>query len=312
VFHGAGHYHAADTKHGAQNLTFHQLQSWLHGLRSSFSHPLASGRKFDVLQRSVQFALWSRASSGLKLFPWVAGCPLIGTNGYSGYFRNQLHEYADLCFAAHFLQPGDFFVDGGANVGTWSLLAALHAGAEVLAIEPAPDTLRVLRANIALNGLEAKVLVAPVALSDHLGDASMSGTGLTRSVKSLSQRSMDEPLIQLSTLSHLLSEATPALVKLDLEGHELPALEGAGTWLTERKIVAWCIEANTEIEAIALHAKMKDHGYLLRYYLPDLRKLSEIRPNPCTQYNLIFVRDVAEAEARLAQGRALELFGKRI
>ncbi len=260
----------------------------------------------------MQFATWSRVSPALKLFPWVAGHPLIGTNGYSGYFRNYLHEYADLCFAAHFLQPDDFFVDGGANVGTWSLMAALHAGANVLAVEPAPDTLKVLRANIALNGLEAKISVAPVALSDQLGEASMSGTGLTRSVKALSPRSTDEPVISLSTLSSLVADVVPALVKLDLEGHELPALRGAGTLLSERKIVAWCIEANTLAEAIALHEVMKGHGYLLRYYLPAQRKLTEFRPDPCFQYNLIFVRDVAEADARLVRGRTLELFGRRI
>ena len=293
-------------------MKFHQLQAWFQGLRGSFSHPLASERKFDVFKRSIQFALWSRASPGLKLFPWVAGHTLIGTNGYSGYFRNHLHEYADLCFAAHFLQPADLFVDGGANVGSWSLLSALHAGSAVLAIEPASDTLRILRANIAINGLETKVKVAPLALSDRVGEASMQGTGLTRSVKPISERGSQDPLIQLSTLHDLLGETVPALVKLDLEGHELLALRGAGPLLTERKVAAWCIEANTESEAITVHAQMTQHGYLMRYYLPELRKLTETRQNPCAQYNLIFVRDVAEAEARLAEGRALTLFGKRI
>jgi hypothetical protein len=134
-----------------------RLQAWLSGAMASLSHPLAKGRKLDVLRRTLHFALWSRVCPDIKLFPWLEGHPLLGTSGYSGYFRNVLHEFSDLCFAAHYLAPGDYFIDAGANVGTWSLLAALHAQASVLAIEPAPDTLRVLRANIALNGLEDRV-----------------------------------------------------------------------------------------------------------------------------------------------------------
>ena len=297
---------------GAMMLISSRLSAWIQGLRGSISHPMATGRTLDVLRRSARLALWSGACPDLQLFPWLGGHPLIGTSGYSGYFRNHLHEYADLCFAAHFLKPDDLFVDGGANVGSWTVLASLHSGADVLAIEPAPDTLKVLRANIALNGIEEKVTVAPFALSDHSGEASMAGTGLTRSVKALADRRNQEPLIQLRTLSELLDLREPALVKLDLEGHELQALRGAGAWLTERKVAAWCLEANSESDAIALNAVMKSAGYALRYYVPEHRKLIETRPDPCWQFNLIFVRDPQEAEARLAVGRAIISLGRTI
>ena len=217
-----------------------------------------------------------------------------------------------MCFAAHFLQPDDLFVDGGANIGAWTVLAASHAGANVLAVEPAPDTLRVLRANIALNGLESKVTVAPVALSDRSGETGMGGTGLTRSMKSTDECRGDDLLVPMRTLCDLLEERAPALVKLDLEGNELPALRGAGTWLTQRKVLAWSLEANSEHEAIALNEFMSAAGYEMRYYQPSSRKLVRELPDPCWQFNLIFVRDVVEAEARLAVGRAIVSYGKRI
>ena len=276
------------------------------------SHPMSTGRKLDVLQRGARWALLSSTKHELRLFPWLDGHPLIGTNGYSGYFRNHLHEYADLCFAAHFLRPGDLFVDGGANVGAWSVLACRHCAADALAIEPAEDTLRVLRANIALNGIEHKVLVAPFALSDREGEARMLGNGLTSSVNAMPDDHQHGPSVQLRTLDQLLDFREPALVKLDLEGHELQALRGAGTWLTARKVAAWCIEANSESEAIAINQVMCAAGYLLRYYLPENRQLVVTRPNPCWQFNLIFVRDLREAEGRLAAGRPITTLAKKI
>jgi FkbM family methyltransferase len=291
-----------------------RVQGWLSGLHNSLMHPLARGRRLNMLWRSAQFALWSKSSPELKLFPWLT-LQLIGTPGYSGYFRNQLHEYVDLCFAAHFLAADDFFVDAGANVGTWSLLAAVHAEANVLAIEPAPDTLRVLRANIAINGLERKIEVAPFALSDQIGSANMRGSGLTRSLlPALANANADDTLVETQTLAKLLAARIqmPALVKLDLEGHELPALNGAGSWLRERKIAAWSIEANTEAEAVALHKVMSDAGYLQRYYEPTTRALLIERPVNCKQTNLIFVRDVDEAVARLQAGKALSVFDRMI
>jgi len=53
-------------------------------------------------------------------------------------------------------------------------LAALRAGfSSVLACEPEPTNVRLLRANIALNGAEACVRALEVALSDHTRTATL-------------------------------------------------------------------------------------------------------------------------------------------
>jgi FkbM family methyltransferase len=61
---------------------------------------------------------------------------------------------------------GSVFVDVGAHIGT-SVIPALtqHGFARAVAIEPDPDNLVVLRANLVLNGLEANVAVVPAAVS---------------------------------------------------------------------------------------------------------------------------------------------------
>ena len=70
-----------------------------------------------------------------------------------------------------FLQPGDVFVDVGANIGYFSILAASVVGASgaVFAFEPDPDNCRLLRASAGLNGLESGITLVEAGLSDAAG-----------------------------------------------------------------------------------------------------------------------------------------------
>ncbi len=60
----------------------------------------------------------------------------------------------DLDLLRCLLRPGDVCVDGGANVGLFTLVAAAKVGptGKVVAFEPAPKTHVALRANVELNG----------------------------------------------------------------------------------------------------------------------------------------------------------------
>ena len=65
---------------------------------------------------------------------------------------------------------GGCFVDVGANIGTQTIYA-LNSGrfARALCLEPEPENLRLLRANLLLNGLEARGDIRSVAASDAAG-----------------------------------------------------------------------------------------------------------------------------------------------
>jgi hypothetical protein len=81
------------------------------------------------------------------------------------------------------------------------------------------------------------------------------------------------------------------------QGQAGTVLRGSGSWLSEKKVAAWSIEANTEAEAVGLHKVMSSAGYLLRYCDPTTRALLIERPEHRKLTNLIFVRAVAKAEA---------------
>ena len=72
------------------------------------------------------------------------------------------------------LPVGGLFVDVGANAGLHSILAALHMGqkGKVLAVEPVPANLELLRKNLQLNGFLDMCQIFPFALTET-GDLSI-------------------------------------------------------------------------------------------------------------------------------------------
>lgn len=73
------------------------------------------------------------------------------------------------------LRPGDVFVDVGANIGYFSVLAASVVGetGAVFAFEPDPDNFRLLQANAALNAQLQCIRPVAAALSDATGEGQL-------------------------------------------------------------------------------------------------------------------------------------------
>jgi hypothetical protein len=82
--------------------------------------------------------------------------------------RYGVWEPGETRFLRALVRPGDVFVDVGAHVGYFSLLAASRVGEEgaVIAVEPEPRNLRLLRANLARNGA-SRARVIPLAAYSH-------------------------------------------------------------------------------------------------------------------------------------------------
>src|SRR3546814_14598384 len=85
------------------------------------------------------------------------------------------------------------FVDIGANQGLYSLLAARNPQcARVIAFEPVAATFALLRDNIALNGLEAKIQPVHAAVSPQSGIAPIAPATATRATSSLETQRGEE------------------------------------------------------------------------------------------------------------------------
>jgi FkbM family methyltransferase len=130
------------------------------------------------------------------------------------------------------LQPGQVFVDVGANLGYFSVLAAAALGArgKVFAFEPDPDNFSLLQANLALNGLTERAEVACAGLSeqdsegrlylseDNFGDHQIYAGDAERSSLPISLLCGEQ---WLSTRTDRID-----LVKVDTQGSETAVMRG--------------------------------------------------------------------------------------
>ncbi|WP_293713971.1 FkbM family methyltransferase [Stenotrophomonas sp. UBA7606] len=116
-------------------------------------------------------------------------------------------------------------IDVGANIGTITIPALKRGLVKVAtAIEPHPDNLRLLRANIALNGLEDRVTVLPQAVGDKNGMTLQLHESLTNSGNHAIGQS------GISVVSSRLDDfcfPSDSLLWMDIEGYEGHALLGA-------------------------------------------------------------------------------------
>lgn len=138
------------------------------------------------------------------------------------------------------LSEGSVFLDVGAHIGYFSMKAARKVGStgHVLSFEPNPETLWLLRDNVAANNAQ-NVVVEPVACTDHeqtltLYAASIVNTGASSLARQNADISAGEAPRPYSVRGRMIDDVVRELnltrvdaIKVDVEGAELSVLRGA-------------------------------------------------------------------------------------
>jgi FkbM family methyltransferase len=227
--------------------------------------------------------------------------------GVTGNIYAGVHEFNDMMLTVHALRPGDLFVDIGANVGSYSILAAGVSGATTWAFEPDPVTIGYLARNVALNDLGARVTIFEYALGDTDGEVSFT-IGLDTNNKVLADASGGNARrVQQRRLDGLTANAAPFMIKMDTEGHEeFVFLGGQATLACEslRVLIAETVSPQAE-------TMLKERGFMRGYYDPNTRKLSQI-PTGLQSVNSLWIRDWEFVQARVASADAVQVLGRRI
>ncbi|HEY0975251.1 MAG TPA: FkbM family methyltransferase [Solimonas sp.] len=133
------------------------------------------------------------------------------------------------------LQPGDVFYDIGAHVGYYSLAASRRVGPDgrVVAFEPLPLNLRMLRGHVAANRI-ANIDVIAAGVSDSRGEACFDlGKGTGRGRLGSGAGRLTVPLVTIDELVAQGRVRPPHFIKMDIEGAELSALRGARRTLSQ-------------------------------------------------------------------------------
>ena len=194
--------------------------------------------------------------------------------GSAGIFVQRRYYEPLLEFGHRFISVNDRVIDGGANQGIFScaFAAQVGPGGAVYAFEPQIYAVECLRENARLNKF-GNIVVFNGALSDREGETYLDlGKGPVSASITNAHAASDRVLVKTYAIGELLRAGTmkqAQFIKLDVEGAELQALEGAKPMFDGNIKPAICIEANEQ----KLFAKICDFLALFGYkpYALDMR-----------------------------------------
>lgn len=198
--------------------------------------------------RHAVFAAVGRVSDGV-LVPFGAGRLLVPTGDQEigrvvfatgGYERLYMAAAVEELERLGLPVRGTTFVDVGANIGTSTVDALLAFGfARAVCFEPDLRSFRLLMANVAVNGLDARVRAHPVALSAAAGRARLqvsptnwADNRLAAADDAASGRDGEVVGVACERFDDLVARdeirlAEVGVVWIDAQGHEPFVLQGA-------------------------------------------------------------------------------------
>jgi FkbM family methyltransferase len=266
-----------------------EMYSPLNTILFIAKHPLASRRMLASLYRYGWWQVASRLQDTVE-YQWVGGSTLLVKNGMTGATGNiycGLHEFGDMAFLLHFLRPGDLFVDVGANVGSYTTLASVVCGAHTIAVEPDPDTMRSLQANVKVNHAGDRVELVEAALGACGGSVRFTvGRDTVNHVTTNADPKARDVVVR--RLDDVLAGRKPRLIKMDVEGYEAQVLAGAVDVLADPVLLA----VITETSDAGVQAPLETHGFRRYAYEPFTRRLEPAIVPDIQTRNALFVRSV--------------------
>jgi FkbM family methyltransferase len=251
-----------------------------------WNHPANRKRRLKALARSVAW----------QAYKHTVGRPLtidaFGDLKFRAYsdstapgrllYFGGLPDYDEMWFMRRYLRPGDSVIDGGANAGLYTLLAAKLVGksGRVDAFEAAPATVQRLRENVTLNAL-SQVHVHHAALAEEAKTVSFTvdrAKDASNRIRTGDDSANTTVEVEAVSLDEMLT-GEYAFGKLDIEGAEPLALSGASMMLAKHNPPVWQLELVDRFvqrfgwSALDVASLLRAHGYELALYDADTGEL---------------------------------------
>ena len=133
-----------------------------------------------------------------------------------------------MAFVLHFLRDGDAFYDVGANIGSYTILAAAAGVKNITSFEPSPSTCVRFENNIRLNRLSEYVHLEACALGNENGEIRFTKDYDTvNHVASKNDDPDNTELVQIRRFDDFYQVGCASFIKIDVEGYEAFVLSGA-------------------------------------------------------------------------------------
>lgn len=295
--------------------------SLLGTLQYITAHPFNRRHKARALAAFLGWQLRARLGSGEVVREWVDGARIIlrrGETGITGNLYCGLHEFSDMAYVLHVAGPEDLFVDIGANVGSYAVLACAARGARGICVEPVPSTFARLAGNLRINNLAEQVEALNIGLADKDGELLFTGGHNTMNhVLAPGENDPGALRVPVRTLDAVLAGRAPTFMKIDVEGFETPVLHGAIAALRQGALHSVIMELNGMgarygYDESAILALMRDCGFATYTYEPYSRQLVSLAGKNHASGNTIFIRNVDLVRERIARAAHTTIFGRRL
>lgn len=217
--------------------------------------------------------------------------------------RGLEQEMGTILWLRRVLRQGDTVLDLGANVGQMTLEMAELVGptGRVIAVEPAPGNLRLLRRHVEANGYEDRVQIVEAACVERdgvnailgvvsdVGEADTVGSGhAVLSARSIPPAGQTVELeVSGVSVDALVARAgvSPRAIKIDVEGSELRVLQGAGeTLAVHRPLLRFGFHPfafeNPSAASYQISSLLRGHGYSVDLGVADTMSLGEYECTP--------------------------------
>ena len=275
----------------------------------------------------------SRLNSALKFLAWQIGTRILphysivvnfvetsrlivcrGMAGATGNIYTGLYEFEDMTFVLHFLRKFDSFIDIGANVGVYTVLAGKVVGAKCLSVEPVPKTFALLMDNLRINGIDTTTAAVNIGLGNQNTEVNFtSSLDATNHVVLVDDGLQDLVKIPIRKLNIIAQDFEPTLIKIDVEGYECEVLTGGDEIFLTKSLQAVIIELNESGNRYgnddnSIHELMLKYGFEPYEYKPFSREIVVLDIlNRRSQGNIIYIRDIEFALNRVESARQFKV-----
>lgn len=240
-------------------------------------HPSNRGRRGRAVLRALAWQVYKRTLGG----SWDVG--LTSNRIVRCYPDNScassvvyagLYDFDAMHFLLRYLRPTDAFLDVGANIGVYTILASSVVSTGMLhAFEPSSGARVRLQENVQINGL-TNVRVHPVAAAEHAGPLQLTRDGDTTNYVVVDGGLERVEQIAGQAIQDVVGSVPFALGKMDVEGYELHALRGAARMLEAHNPPVWLLEMGEFSDRYGysdhdLVAFLREYAYLPARYRAD-------------------------------------------
>lgn len=267
-------------------------------------HPLHRNHRAAAVTNFIRWQVGMRLINKKVVVPWVEDAKILsglGEFGLTGNIYCGFMEYEDMLFLLHFLRPQHIFVDVGANVGAYTILASKVVGSKSIAFEPLPETAARLKDQVQINRIESLVDVRNIGVGDKEGELYFTNNSDTVNKVCLSGAAENTTRVRVGVLNRELELSGEYFLKIDVEGFESQVIRGAESILASGRVLAMIVELNGRGVEFGhtneeVHQKIMSYGLVPVLYEPVSRSVTRLNGYNKNGGNTLYVKNFGQAQ----------------